>query len=133
MDMDVLKAELNNDPLGRGYAGMTDEEAASDLTDVLYRTVARSYVAGWEILNATNDAEYAALTAEQKASWDRLCAVEQIDTTSGVAKAREAELFGPGTVTRSNLAALKNPPASRARELGLGDVRTGHVQEARRS
>jgi len=130
MDIDVLKTELIDDPLSRGYSGMNDLEAATDLNTV-YRTDSRDYVRGWEIFNITDDTEYTALTDAKKASWDALCGVEQIDTTSGVAKAREIELFGPGTTTRDNLVSLKNPAASRAVELGIGIVYEGNVQEAR--
>lgn len=130
MDYVALKSELDVDPLTRGYSGMSDAAAAADLNTV-YRTCARDYVAGWEIFNETDDAEYDALTDLQKSSWDALCAIEQIDTTSGVAKAREAELFGAGTTTRSNLAALRSPPCSRAVELKLGEVNAGDVGVAR--
>lgn len=126
----TLRTEITTDPLGRGYSSMTDLEVANDL-NIEYRTITRATVAGWEIFNVTDDAEYAALTDAQKSSWDALCGIEQIDTANGVAKAREAELFGSGTTTRSNLAALRNPVASRARELGLPFVYEGHIQEAR--
>lgn len=129
--MEILKTELSTDPLARGYSTMSDAEAATDLNTV-YRTKARDYVAGWEIFNATDDTEYAALTDAQKSSWDALCGIESIDTTSGIAKAREAELFGAGTTTRDNLISLKSSAVSRAVELGLGIVKTGHVEEARR-
>lgn len=131
MDMEVLKAELSDDPLIRGYASMSDLEAADDLNEA-YRSVTRNYVFGWEIFNATNESEYATLNDAQKSSWDALCAIDQIDTSCGVSKAREAELFGPGTATRSNLIALRNPAASRATELGLGMIKPGHISEARR-
>lgn len=126
----TLKAEITDDPLSRGYSGMSDIEVANDMNTV-YRNTIRPTVSGSEIFNETDDVEYAALTDAQKASWDRLCGIDSIDTSSGVAKAREAELFGAATTTRSNLTALRNPPASRATELGLSKVREGHVQMAR--
>lgn len=129
-----LAAELANDPLGRGYAGMTDQEAADDL-NTLYRYFYVDTVAGYAIFNATDDEEYAALTAEQQASWDRLCAIEQIDVTNGVAKAREAELFGSGTVTRTNLLDLKRTLITRAQELDIleyaDEITADHVAQAR--
>ncbi len=130
-NIDTIKTEITTDPLTRGYSGMSDAEVATDMNTV-YRTRNRDYVSGWEIFNETDDAEYAALTDAQKSSWDALCAIEQIDTTSGVAKAREAELFGAGTTTRSNLANLRSEDISRGVELGVGTVKTGHIEEARR-
>lgn len=132
MDMEILKTELSTDPLSRGYSAMSDAEAAIDLNTV-YRTKAREYVSGWEIFNVTDDSEYAALTDAQKSSWDALCSIENINTISGIAKAREAELFGAGTTTRSNLASLRSPDVSRAVELDLGVIKEGHVEEARRT
>lgn len=130
MSIDILKAELTDDPLSRGYSSMNDLAAAADL-NTIYRTKLRDAVSGSEIFNVTDTAEYTALTNTQKASWDALCAIDSINTSSGVAKAKEAELFGAGTTTRSNLLALRKPPASRAEELGLGIVYEGHIQEAR--
>ena len=129
-----LAAELTNDPLARGYAGMTDQQAADDL-NTAYRTQTIDFVTGAEIFNATDDTEYGALTETQKASWDRLCGISTVDVTSGIAKAREAELFGPGTTTRTNLLALKNIPITRAQELDILEAETEinaeHVTAAR--
>jgi hypothetical protein len=129
---DTLKTEVTTDPLGRGYSGMSDSEVADDMNTV-YRTKTRETVSGWEIFNITDDVEYAALSDVEKTSWDNLCAIEQIDTSSGIAKVKEAALFGVGTTTRQNLIDLKNPPASRAEELGLLFVYPGHVEEVRRN
>jgi len=60
-----------------------------------------------------------------------MCGVLDIDVANGVAKSLEAELFGPGTDTRTNLAALKTRDVSRGEELGVGSIRTGDVQFAR--
>ena len=130
LDYQALKSELTTDSLARGYSGMSDSEAATDL-NTEYRTCTRSSVAGHEIFNNTDNTEYAALTDTQKSAWDALCAINEIDTTSGVAKAREAELFGAGTTTRSKLQSLRTPACSRAVELGFGIVKTGDVGYAR--
>ena len=126
----TLKTEVITDPLGRGYSGMSDREVANDL-NVVYRTKQRKTLSGSEIFNVTDDVEYTALTDAQKVSWDALCAIDSINTGGGVAKAREAELFGAGTTTRANLIALKTEDISRATELGLSEVKEGHVQLAR--
>ena len=126
-----LKDEITNDPLTRGYAGMTDAQVADSLTNTIDRVVTKQFISGSEIFNATDDTEYSALTDAQKSAWDALCAIDQIDTVSGVAKAREAELFGGGTTTRTNLLAIRNETVSRAQELGLGNVNEGDVRQAR--
>lgn len=127
----ILKTEISTDPLSRGYSGMTDLEVADDLNTV-YRTKVRDYISGSEILNeGTDDAEFEVLTETQKIAWTSLCGVDSVDTGSGVARAREKELFGPGTNTRAKLIALKSYDVSRATELGLPTVYEGNVQEAR--
>ena len=129
--IEILKAEITDDPLSRGYSGMNDLEVAGSLNTV-NRPVTKTYLTGSEIFNATDYTEYGALTSDQQASWDRLCGVDQINISSGIAKGREAELFGPGSVTRAALVALKvSPQVSRGTELGLGTVYEGNVQEAR--
>ena len=130
MDIPKLAAELTTDPLPRGYSGMTDAEAAADL-NTEYRTKTRDLVSGSEILNATDDTEFGDLSVTDQSRWMNLCGIESIDTGSGIAKSLEAELFGAGTTTRDNLIAIRALIISRAVELGLGTVKTGHIQQAR--
>jgi len=131
MNYQVLHTELDTDPLTRGYSGMSDSEAADDLNTV-YRTLPVDTVPGSDIFNNTDDAEYGALTAEEQNRWLNMCGVSDIDVSSGVAKSLEAELFGAGTDTRTNLLALKTRDVSRGEELGLGIVKAGNVEEVRR-
>ena len=131
MDYQVLNTELTSDPLTRGYSGMTDQEAADDL-NVVYRTLPVDTVPGSDIFNATDDVEYGALTAEEQNRWVNMCGVAEIDVASGVAKSLEDELFGAGTTTRTNLAALKTRDVSRGVELELGKApNASHVAHAR--
>ena len=66
IDYVALQSELTVDPLGRGYAAMTDQEAADDL-NTIYRTTPVEIISGGDVLNATDDTEYNAITAEQHA------------------------------------------------------------------
>ena len=126
--MNILIDELTLDPLAIGYTGMTDQQVVDSL-NALTRPI--QFLSGSAIFNATDDTEYDTLTDAQKSSWDALCSIDVIDTSNGIAKARERELFGPGTTTRSNLQSLRVNKQSRAQELGISRVREGHVQEAR--
>ena len=130
MDYTALASELTTDPMSRGYSGMTDQEAADDL-NTLYRTENRPYVDGSEILNATDDSEFGALTDAQQDRWLSLCGVDTIDTSSGVAKDMEADLFGAGTQTRSNLQDIRKRNISRAQELGFENLTVNDVTYAR--
>ena len=130
MDIAALAAELAAGHPDTGAYDANNLTAAGQLNAV-NRTAPRDTVAGSEILNATDDTEFTALTDAQQSKWLDLCGVDSIDTASGVAKSLEADLFGGGTTTRTNLAAVKAPAASRAVELGLGIVKEGHVIMAR--
>ncbi len=131
MDLAVLKTELLAGHPDTGAYDADDAVAATEL-NVVNRTRTRATVEGSEILNATDDEEFTGLAAADKSRWLALCGVDEINTSSGVAKSLEADLFGENTTTRTNLVALKSPPASRAIELGLGVVTQGKVWEARR-
>jgi hypothetical protein len=109
---------------------MTDAQAAADLNTV-YRTITVETVTGSDIFNNTDDAEFAVLADSDKDRWIQLCQVDNIDVSNGIALNLESELFGPGTDTRTTLQGLKNPPASRAEELGVGLVLEANVAFAR--
>ncbi len=50
-DIAKLKTELTGDRLGRGYTGMTDQQAADDL-NTKYRTRNRDVMTGDEVFQA---------------------------------------------------------------------------------
>jgi len=130
--LEMLKSEIDNDPLTRGYAGMTDQQIAESLNAV-DRTVTAEFLSGSDVLNNTDHAEFTALTVGNQQKWLQLCAVDSIDTSSGIAKSLEASLFGPGTATRTALLAARQSTVSRATELGIGFVQVGIVQQVRAS
>lgn len=61
-DIDPLVDELANDPLGRGYAGMTAQQAADDLNAII-RTRPRTAVPASEVFARFVPAEYDAALA----------------------------------------------------------------------
>ena len=63
--MSELREEIQNDPLSRGYAGMTDQQIADDLNSK-YRSKNKTGVSGKDISDAINSAEYSALSDAQK-------------------------------------------------------------------
>lgn len=130
MDFVILRNELINDPLGRGYAGMTDQQAADSL-NVDNRSRERGVVPSYQIIDATVPAEWAALSAAEKQRYQTLTGAGQVNVRSGNARAAFMAMFGAGTQTRSNLSALQNEQISRAAELGLEHVYPGHVGIAR--
>ena len=130
MDNAVLLAELTDDPLGRGYSGMTDEEAATDLNTV-YREVNVTSVSGQDLVEATATLDYDALDAAQLQEYWGICGMGEILVNATNTKNKLLAMFGPGTDTRANLAVLQKTTISRTAELELGTVAVGHVQRVR--
>lgn len=120
MSLDALKAEVETDPLGRGYAGMTDQQLVDSLNAV-DREVNRETMTGTEILNEINVAEWNALTnAQRQTVWD----IVHLGTINpfGVEATLMTSVFGGGSATITALAAARKVAVSRAQELGIGVV-----------
>ncbi len=128
VQFDALKAELINDPLARGYAGMTDAAAVTSLTTA-DRDNWNSLEAA-QIFESLDLTEFAALSAGDQARVDRVLGLSgQIATApGGQARQEMINVFGGGSQTIQNLASIANTPRSRANELGIGD---GYVIESR--
>lgn len=134
MDYVILHNELSTDPLARGYAAMTDAEAAADLNTV-YRTRTIERLDQADVYNAVVPVEFIALGAEARQEvWD----IVQVGGAGGLwvrpgdtARARFITLFGAESDTIQALAALLTEDIGRAEELGLGTVKPGHVAKAR--
>ena len=60
---DVLIAELRNDPLGVGYANMTDDEVAASLNEPRYSVPTTRFITWRAIAAVLDDDEYAAVKA----------------------------------------------------------------------
>jgi hypothetical protein len=126
----ALRHELDDDPLGRGYAGMTDKEAAEDL-NITYRTLNKDTMTGSEVLNAIVITEFNALSAEdQRTIWDVLHISGDLNPF-GLEATIFIAAFGGGSTTIANLASARVYYASRGEELGLSVVDEGDVNKAR--
>lgn len=128
MNIDVLKVELTNDPLTRGYAAMTDVEAAERL-NVVDRTTNKLSMTGSEVLNAMVLSELKALSADDRADVWNVCHLGTIDPF-GI----EAQIIQSIPGLTASIAALiiaRKNNVSRAAEIGFGFVYPGHVQNAR--
>ena len=127
--MSILKNELTNDPLNRGYTEMTDEEVAADI-NLLARTRNRPSMTSSEVLNAIDISEWNALTdAARKRIWD-VIHMGNINPF-GVEATIFIAVFGNDSDTIKALAVARKEDINRATELGLGFVYPGHVQNAR--
>lgn len=131
MDYAILTAELQNDPLARGYAGMTDSQVLASLK-TKNRPTERSVVESYEIIEATVPAEWGSLSAAEKQRYQTLTGAGRVNLKGANTRAMLGAMFGAGTTTRANLVALQaGPSQSRAEELGISDVGEGHIHSAR--
>jgi len=134
MDYVVLYDELTEDPLTRGYAALSDAQAAADLNTV-YRTRQLERLDGADVYDVMDQTEWLALTTVQQ---EEIRDIMHIGTTAGHlvtpgarARARFITIFGGGSATITALLASITEDISRGVELGLGHVKPGHVTKAR--
>ena len=127
----ILKDEIDNDPLGRGYAGMSDQEVTDDMLTE-YRSVSVGSILSEGIVAALVPSEVNALTVVQQRNLWGVIGAGSVKPDDTEVKNFFADLFGAGTTTRANLFALATRLISRAAELGCR-VGPGLVAEARRA
>ena len=123
-DETVLSDEIANDPLGRGYAGMTDQQAANSLLAV-NRTRNRTTMTRQEVYENIQTSALAALTALQVAQLNLALS----DTVNPFGNAAQVftNIFGGGSATITALAAARVESVSRSNELGLGDLESASL------
>ncbi len=129
MDLAALKAELTTGhPVTGAYSG--DATAAAAELNLENREQPRFEVTGSEVLNAIDQTEFLAKTAEQQGRvWDILHL--GILDPWGMEADLLVDIFGVGSATIIALAAVRVEAISRAQELGFEVVAPGHVQRAR--
>ena len=130
MDYRILADELAGDPLGRGYAGMTDAAAATPL-NTANRAVERGLVAAHEIFEAIVPSDWTVLSAAEKQRLQTIMSLGEVNLRGTNTRAALAAAFGAGTATRTALVALQSEMMSRAAELGLSAVAKNDVTVAR--
>lgn len=131
MDYQVLKNEIDTDPLTRGYAGMTDQQVADSLNTV-DRTRNRSVMTGKEVKDRIDTTEWSGRTDAQKQIVLALCNRDDLDPFGIDAQIFQDEMAG-ATNTLAALTAYRVENVSRGEELGLGAVNAVNVDTARRA
>jgi len=149
MNYAVLREEILTDPLGRGYAGMTDEQVAEDL-NTAYRTIKQriklkdlvSYLLKNDLWFAireaaadpTHTAHRAAVYALDLVDFAKADMLDDIDSDDATFRALFQQLISGGIMTSTQgqeILAMAYVTMTRAEELGLGVVKPGHVRKAR--
>ena len=149
---EVLIAELRDDPLGVGYASMTDEQVAASLSEANRRVPTQRFISMRAIADVLDDVEYAkvkaaiqALASQSPRVADMLMFLnmpcDDSGTTGGLDFGNESVRMMiqslpavDSTITQATvdkLLALGEKVVSRAEELGLGEVNQYHVASAR--
>ena len=122
----ILEDEIANDPLGRGYAGMTDTELiASGNTE--NRTQKITNLSPRDVFNAIDQDEWSSKTdLQRRRIWDVLHLVRGEGEGVNLFGAELTEfrkVFDAGSVTASELMTLRVKKISRMKEIGWGVVR----------
>jgi len=148
----ILINELQADPLGVGYANMTDEEVAASLNEKNRRVPTQRFFSMRAIANVLNDEEYVKVkaaiqvlasqsvrVADMLAFLNMPC--DDTGTTGGLDFGNESVRMMiqslpavDSTITQATvdkLLALGEKEVSRAEELGLGEVNKYHIASAR--
>ena len=128
-DINKIKSEIDADPLGRGYAGMTDAQVA-DSGNVADREVNKTSLSATEVLNTVVVAEYNALTTDNKTLFWNVLAIGDLNPF-GIEAALLTSIFGSGSETIIALAAKRKHLVTRWAELGVGTVYEGTISQAR--
>jgi len=148
-DMEKLRAEIANDPLSRGYSGMTDlevlesllEENRSRLGVLEHGLLIRTLASGGRLAKIQRAASAWADDTKDTATSVAMVALgffNQADSGLDPSQAADVALVNAlvstGTLSSDDRTALIDAATqtiSRATELGLGHVRLGYVQKAR--
>jgi len=147
MDIDVLKSELVDDPLGIGYAGMSDAEATYSLNEVnrpVSIPIPMSAVVRWAArCDAINSLEQATESGDKDLRRLAKAALVMVNHPHiDSFDIGDPELAGMVNVLVAanileqaavdDLAAMATSHISRAEEIGLRRITIGYAREARR-
>ena len=124
-----LEDEIANDPLGRGYSGMTDEQILTSL-NTKDRSRNRATMTASEVANEIDIGEFNALS---NASEAKIWNVLHLGTINpfGIEVTIFVNAFGGGSTTITNLRAARVVSISRKQELRMGRVKIGQIEDAR--
>lgn len=130
MSIEKLKAEIEMDPLGLGYAGMSEIEIAASL-NAEARPGDKLKISRDDFINRILVwAEVEALSVAKRDTLRIMLQAENLDLEKDSKNvAYLGTLFGAASATRAAFKALKNHSISRAAELGIGSVTVEQLAE----
>ncbi len=126
-----LKAEIDGDPLSRGYAGMSDREVAKSLREISDRALPNEHVETEDLIAAVHHSAYPSTVRMQNLlSW--ITSRDVVKISAPNIRSALRTIFNGHAQTLSAIRALENGTQSRAQELKLGRVTEKHVHHARK-
>jgi len=117
----ILASELTNDPINRGYAGMSNAQVVDSLRNLKDRTRIRARMDSSEVFQAIDIAEFTAKTDRQQANIMAILGFGSVNP-QGKEAAYFQSVFGGGSVTITALIAARQESISRSVELGIPNV-----------
>lgn len=142
-DMEALKTELENDPLGRGYSGMTAAEVRDSLRAQNITVTKPTMATGRTIMDGlgvqTGGEVLAALESAAGSDPGVKWALEYIkrdgvDLGNSTTRTQLDALESNGVLQSGQADAIKalaETQISRAQQLGLGQIKGAHITRAR--
>ena len=128
----TLRAEIQNDPLSRGYVGMTDQQVVDDLNTVYRPAPDRDQLSQAELYELIVQSERVALPADDKEEVSILLGIELIDVSSGSKARTNLMAIFNGTTTFTNIGNfVSNQLQTRTAELEVGEVNESRISGAR--
>lgn len=137
MDYTALQNEILSGPLSATFAPFVAVGNDAAIADELNRVdaahkVTRKLVESYEIINATDPADWAALSAAERQRYQTLTGAARVDLSSNNVRQAFAAMFGQGTSTRTAIVSLQERNGSRAEIVVGGPVTAADVAVALR-
>ena len=129
-NLEKLKDEIADDPLGRGYAGMADQAVADDL-NTAYRTREVGSFSGDFMFSRTDPTEFGGLTEHKQVLWLSFCSRQSVDPWAANNEEFVKWVFGETAQTVANLGNDRTENITRARELGYNEITPEWVARCR--
>jgi hypothetical protein len=127
--VDLTNELASEHPITGAYDA--DHQVAADQINAVNIPRPKTSLSGNELFTSTHATEFAGLSDAKKQMWVSWCNADR-DPTNTANIAFVDFIFGDSSTTMSNLASIRTENISRAVELGLGVIKAGQVEEARR-
>ncbi len=136
-DYQLLKTELETDPLLLGYVGAANDTVLTNLINAIPvlpdagQQKMRKETPTWEIFEAVVKSEYNTLSTNDKNLLRALLSMGSVNIQRPITRLVLGGMFGVGTGTRDNLKELQLIAISRAEFLGFPRVTAGDIERMR--